>query len=245
MANWGNAGTGALAGASAGSAIMPGWGTAIGAGVGGLAGLFGGDDEDPEKDAGNYLDQIPEAMRPYFQDYINSGKKNLGDLNGQYDNLTGDPGAFVNKIGANYTESPGYQARLHSALTAGTNAQASGGMAGTPQHQEVNMETAGRIAGEDYENYLKHALGQYNRGLKGKEGLNSQGYDASKGYGENIGSALGAKAGLSFEGAKGRNANRRNQFGQLVQGASNLGQQYSNNEYRNKVLEAFQNGGDW
>lgn len=39
--NFGNAASGAMAGGQIGSAIMPGYGTAIGAGIGGLAGLFG------------------------------------------------------------------------------------------------------------------------------------------------------------------------------------------------------------
>jgi len=42
MPNWSGGASGAAGGAMAGSAFGP-WGTAIGAGVGGLAGLFGGD----------------------------------------------------------------------------------------------------------------------------------------------------------------------------------------------------------
>lgn len=41
-ANWGQGAQGAAGGAAVGTAILPGWGTAIGAGVGGLMGLFGG-----------------------------------------------------------------------------------------------------------------------------------------------------------------------------------------------------------
>lgn len=46
MANLGRGMSGAASGAAVGSAILPGWGTAIGAGVGGLFGLFGGGDDD-------------------------------------------------------------------------------------------------------------------------------------------------------------------------------------------------------
>ena len=42
MPNWGGGASGAASGAVMGSQILPGWGTAIGAGIGGLAGLFGG-----------------------------------------------------------------------------------------------------------------------------------------------------------------------------------------------------------
>ncbi len=40
MANWGAGGSGAAKGAAIGTSIMPGWGTAIGAGVGFFSGLF-------------------------------------------------------------------------------------------------------------------------------------------------------------------------------------------------------------
>lgn len=42
MPNWGAAGQGAASGAAVGTAIAPGWGTAIGAAAGGLYGLLGG-----------------------------------------------------------------------------------------------------------------------------------------------------------------------------------------------------------
>lgn len=46
MADWGSGAKGAASGAAMGTAIMPGWGTAIGAGIGGLYGLFGGDGDE-------------------------------------------------------------------------------------------------------------------------------------------------------------------------------------------------------
>lgn len=50
---------GAAGGAATGTAILPGWGTAIGAGVGGLLGYFGGDDgEDQKKQLDQYRLQI-------------------------------------------------------------------------------------------------------------------------------------------------------------------------------------------
>lgn len=52
MANAGRVGLGTLQGATGGAglgtAILPGWGTVIGAGVGGIAGLIGGLVDDPE-----------------------------------------------------------------------------------------------------------------------------------------------------------------------------------------------------
>ena len=50
-------GGGAAAGAATGSAILPGWGTAIGAGVGALAGLYGAYRSQDTADQ-NYKDQV-------------------------------------------------------------------------------------------------------------------------------------------------------------------------------------------
>lgn len=47
MPDWGGGAKGAVGGAAMGTAILPGWGTAIGAGIGGLVGLFGGGDDAP------------------------------------------------------------------------------------------------------------------------------------------------------------------------------------------------------
>jgi hypothetical protein len=47
MVDWGAGGKGAASGAALGTAILPGWGTAIGGAVGGLYGLFGGGGDDP------------------------------------------------------------------------------------------------------------------------------------------------------------------------------------------------------
>lgn len=180
---------------------------------------FFSQDEDPSKEANKYLDQIPEAMRPYFEKYINSGNKNLGDLNSLYDQSTNDPSGVINKIGGGYKESPGYQFRLHNALTAGTNAAAAGGMAGSPQHQFQGMETANNMAGEDYDKYMTNALNQYNNGVSGKSHLNDQGFDASKSFGEHLGSLLGTKAQIGYNQAQNvnnTNSAERNQAMQLI-----------------------------
>lgn len=46
MGDWGEGAKGAAGGAAAGTAILPGWGTAIGAAVGGIAGYLGGGGDD-------------------------------------------------------------------------------------------------------------------------------------------------------------------------------------------------------
>jgi hypothetical protein len=62
MGNWGQAGQGAIGGAAVGTAILPGWGTAIGAGIGGIAGYFSGDNGDS-----GYQDQLKSLAAGFGQ----------------------------------------------------------------------------------------------------------------------------------------------------------------------------------
>jgi len=144
-------------------------------------------------------------------------------LGGEYGNLVNDPNSIYNKLGAGYKESPGYQHRLQQALQAGTNAQAAGGMAGSAQHEEQNMNIANDIAGKDFESYLNHILGLYGTGLQGEQGFQNQGFGASTGYGNMLGSNLAQQAGLAYNSQAGRNANQSKLFGNLINlGASFL-----------------------
>lgn len=182
--------------------------------------LFG---KDPSKAANQYLNQIPGAVNPYYQPYINQGQQAGQMLGGEYGNLVNDPNSIYNKLGAGYKESPGYQHRLREALQAGTNAQAAGGMAGSPQHEEQNMNLANDIAGKDFESYLQHIMGLYGTGLQGEQGFQNQGFGASTGYGNILGSNLAQQGGLAYNGQAGQNANRAGLFGNIASlGASFL-----------------------
>ena len=77
------AGTGAFAGGTIGSSILPGWGTAIGAGVGGLAGLFTGAEansmrSDATKQQNQNLDKI---MAELSQQSKLNYDQHIADLN--------------------------------------------------------------------------------------------------------------------------------------------------------------------
>ncbi len=79
--NWSGGLQGAAGGAMAGSAIMPGVGTLIGAGVGGLAGLFGSDGTDPAVEANRQrMLQFYNQMGPGAQAGYSDFRKNQGNL---------------------------------------------------------------------------------------------------------------------------------------------------------------------
>lgn len=174
--------------------------------------FFGGS---PSKQANRYLDQIPGQMQPYYQPYMDAGKGSLETLQNQYGDLIGDPGKKYADLGAGYKESPGYQYKLQQALGAQANAQARGGMLGTPQDQTYAMQTANDIASQDFNDYMEKVLGLYGTGLKGNEGIEQQGYEANTNYGNMLGSITGQKARNSYDERIAKNKARAKMWGDV------------------------------
>ena len=183
-----------------------------------------GRNRNPADAANSYLSQIPEAMRPYFESYINQGQTAGGKLSGQYDQMTQNPGGLLSQISSGYKQSPGYQFKLDQALGAGQNASASGGMLGTPQDQQQQMGIANDIASKDYEDYLNHVLGLYGLGQQGQQKMQEQGFGASTRFGENLGNTLGQQGQYAYAGQAGQNATRGQNWSNLFSlGGSALG----------------------
>lgn len=101
MANAGRVGLGTLSGAtggaSLGTAILPGWGTAIGAGVGGLAGLIGGLVDDPDDDQEERRRQAMALLQR--RQGIESDSSKLRDQQALY-SMYGGNGAMSNALSA-------------------------------------------------------------------------------------------------------------------------------------------------
>ena len=138
--------------------------------------------------------------------YINAGQNalpHLNDLSGEYQKLYQDPNAIISRIGSGYRESPGYQWRLNQGENAITNAQARGGMAGTAQHQQEAGELAGHLADQDYNDYLKNALGLFGTGLQGRTGIETgifnTGAEASSSLAASLAKILQDQAKLRYQ----------------------------------------------
>lgn len=197
---------------------MADWGNIL-SGIGQAAGgLFGGKGGNPEAAANKYLNQIPGAVNPYYRPYQAAGINALGKLQGQYGEMTDNPGAFYNKLAGGYTQSPGYDFKLKQALNARNNAAAAGGMSGTPQHEQQSMETAEGIANQDFENYLNHVLGIFGKGQQGYEGINTQGFDANTQFGQMLAQLLGNQAQYAYGSETQKNINNSNKWGNILSG---------------------------
>lgn len=152
--------------------------------------------QSPADQAMPYLNQIPDQLKSYYEPYMQAGQ---------------NPGQKVNEIGQGYQQSPGYQFALQQALQAGNNAGLANRMAGTPAHEQQQMQIATGLANQDYNNWLGNAMGVY-----------GQGFGATNSLAQSLSDNLLSKASFGYEGAAGRNQHRQGQFGNIVTGLGAL-----------------------
>ena len=148
-----------------------------------FAGLFGGGQNTQyasSQAAMPYLNQIGQQIPQYFNPYINAGQQALPALQHQYGQLLGqgagimnqnnqlmnNPGGVMNRIGAGFQQSPGYQFSVNQALGAANRAASAGGMLGSPMEQQNIAGTVTGMANQDYYNYLNHGMSMYDTGLQ-------------------------------------------------------------------------------
>lgn len=181
-------------------------------------GIFDSLFPNPADSAQGYLSQIPEMLKQYYNPYVQGGQQAYGQLQGQYGNLMNDPGGMMNKIGQGYQKSPGYDFQMQQGLAGINNAAGSGGMMGSPMHQQQAGEMAGNLANQDYYNYLNHAMSMYGQGLSGMEGMNKMGFEGTNELAGGLGGNLQSQASLGFAGQ----ANQNQMLGDLMKQLSTL-----------------------
>jgi hypothetical protein len=169
-------------------------------------GLFDFLYDDPSKDANKYLEKLPGTVSPYYTPYTQAGQRQLPGLESQYGELVNNPGGKLNEIGAGFHESPGFQFALKQALSGAGHAAAAGGMAGSPQHEQQNMEIATQLGNQDYYDWLNPAVGMYNEGLQGSQGLYNTSASLSDALAKLLGGNLESKASNAYAGAANRNS---------------------------------------
>lgn len=179
-------------------------------------GLTDDDYENPADSAMPYLEKISGETKPYYQPYMDAGNESLGTLQDQYNMLIDDPTIMMNKIGANYTASPGYQYNVDQATNSANNAAAAGGYVGSPAEQENLAKSISGIASQDYDTYMNQALQQYGMGLKGEEGINDMGYKANTGYANILDDVYSSEANLNYASQTGKNANSAAKWNNLL-----------------------------
>jgi len=134
-----------------------------------------------------------------------------------------DPTGFINKIMEQYKESEGYGFAKDRLTKEMGNTAAMGGIAGTPLDQMNQAEGVQGLLSKDMQQFLENALGRYDKGLAGEEGIATRGYDASGKLTDALGSALNQQGGLAFNDAQQKNKNRNDMwsmFGKALGGGA-------------------------
>lgn len=175
--------------------------------------------DDPSKEANKYLNQIPGMGRQYYNPFIERGGRSGNILEGEYGKLL-NPSSFMDDIMKNYSTSAGAQYE-HDKLSKGIGSTAAaGGFAGTPEHQRQYGESADKIMSGDMQQYLQNALGIYGKGISGHEHFFDKGYDASSSLADLLGGTLSSQAGLAFQSATQKNADRQALFNAMAKAFS-------------------------
>ena len=158
--------------------------------------------------ANQYLNQIPGVGHQGYDPYINSGLDASDKTKSTYEELMGDPTAFINKLMEGYKPSEGYQFQKDQLTKELSNTAAAGGVAGTPMDQMNQAGEIQQLLGKDMQQFLNNVLGVFNTGLQGEEGIASRGYDASKNLTDLLGGALNQQGGLAFQNQQQNNQNK-------------------------------------
>lgn len=177
----------------------------LGAGAGALMSQLFGNQQDPAGAANQYLNQIPGAVSPYYQPYMQAGTQALGNLQGQYSNLLSDPGGMLNKMGMSYHQSPGFQFALQQAMQGAGHSAAAGGMAGSPMAQQQSQQIGTQLGNQDYYNWLDKARSMYGAGLQGEQGMAGGGLEAGTNMARLIQAQMGMQAALAYQQAQAKN----------------------------------------
>lgn len=219
--DWGGAGQGAASGAAMGTSIMPGWGTAIGGVAGGVLGGFTGgkgNQQDAAKEANKYYSQIPGAMKPYYDPYIQAGNASIGPYQQMMQQMMQDPSAFINTMGQNYQKSPGYDWQMKQGQSAIANANAAGGMAGTPQHEQMSAEMSQGLAAKDYNDYMNRIMQGFGMGAQGTGNIFNTGASMSGDLATNLAQALMSQGNLAYSSSNNQNQQSGGQMGSMMGG---------------------------
>lgn len=195
---------------------------------------FGEGMPNPADAAMPYFNQVPDTLNKQYDPYVQAGQGALGTLQGQYSQLVNDPNSLMKMLGAGFQQSPGYQFQYNQGMNAANNAAATGGMLGTPYHQQMASSMASNLANQDFYNYLGNTKDLYGRGLTGYEGLNQMGYNASDALASGLSANLMNQGQLAYQGQQSQNEAKQAGLQNLLGLAGGLGSMFFGGNNQNQ-----------
>jgi hypothetical protein len=164
----------------------------------GILDIFGGAGN-PGEAAGDILSKIRGEISPYYDPYIQMGRRVMPKLEDIFGQMSNDPGGYLNKIGQGFQQSPGYGFALQQGQQGLNRAAAAGGMLGSPANQADIAKMTTGYANQDYNNWMSQATGLLGQGLNGMSGLNQMGYNASNTLAQSIKDIMESQAQAAYE----------------------------------------------
>lgn len=187
-----------------------------------LSSFFGGKNKNPATGAIDRLGQIPGAVGGQMQPWVDQSNAISPQVMELFQQLMGNPSGALGKMGEGYQSSPGYNFARDEAMRAIGNTSASGGMTGTPQHQQWAADTASGLASRDYNQYMQNAMSMLGMGIKGGEGVMGRGFNASTNIADILAQVLGSQAGYDYAGTAGANQKTSQDWSNMFSGAGQL-----------------------
>lgn len=171
-----------------------------------IGGLMGNDYKNPSSGANEILSRIPNEMSKYIKPYADAGTSVLPQYRDIMMKLMSNPQEMLKMIGGSYQQSPGYKWNLDQGENAITNAAASGGLLGTPQHEQQAGQLATNLASQDYDKYMQNAMHLLGIGTQGTSDIFKTGATSANSLAEAIAQVLGQQAQYDYAGTAGENA---------------------------------------
>lgn len=196
--------------------------------MGGLGGVGAGlgsmfsDWKNPYDAASGSIEGIPDMLKGYYNPYIEMGQRQIPGLEQSFGQLAQDPGGMLNRLGQGYQQSPGFDFAKQQAEQAAGHAQAAGGMAGTPQHQQISADMISGLASKDYNQWMQNALGMQGMGLAGQQGLLNTGFQGTNELAQSLGNTQLTKALMQMMSTNMQNQHNEGGLGALLGGGLQL-----------------------
>lgn len=176
----------------------------------------------PADKAMPYLDQLPDELKQYFQDYMNWGKSAYGTMNPVLSQMTTDPTGYLNKIMGAYEPSRSYQLQKDEMTKSAGNTAAAGGMRGSLGDITNEARITDTLMGNDMQNWLRNVMGLQDTGLQGMGHIFDTGFNANQAYAGDLGNIRGTQAQLAFQGQREANADKGDLFKGLLGALSSI-----------------------
>lgn len=155
----------------------------------------------PSDPAMDYVQQIPETVKPYYDPYIALGRGAARTMAPVYQQMITDPQGYYSGIMGGYEESPNYQYQQAVMNQSMQGDAASGGYTGTEYDQARQAAATQALLSRDQEQYYRDVTGAQQQGLAGGQRFFDTGYRASDTLANILAKNLGAQAGLAYKGA--------------------------------------------